>query len=140
MGKANGSIAKVDDIFKKIRHEVLQNGGSVLMSYFGGFSTTHVGSFTNEIEHIMKSKNATKVVTKRMFTAMVEGLQNICLHGVEITPGKILGHIMLVEREEEYLVSFGNFVDNNKKRILTKYLNKVNGMTALNLKSIIWKH
>lgn len=131
--------SKRDDIFQEIYHETLQNGGNVLMSYFGGFSHDLVSSFADEVEHIMKRKNAPKTVAKRMFTVMIEGLQNICIHGSGVIPGKVLGHIMLIEKENGYLVSFGNFVDSEKMESLTQQLNRVNGMNSSELKELYLK-
>lgn len=126
--------SKMDDIFKEIYRESLQNGDGELMSYFGGFSTDLVGSFTDEIEQIMKNKEAPKTISKRMFSVMVEGLQNICIHGKGILPRKIYGHIMLIEKKDGYRVSFGNLVDTTKKKILTKHIERINGMTPPQLK------
>lgn len=124
----------MDDIFQEVYQESLQNGGEVLMSYFGKFSSDLVSSFADEIEHIMKSKEPSKLITKRMFSVMIEALQNICIHGKGVTQGKIFGHVLLIEKEEGYTVSFGNLVTPNKMEVLNDHLERVNGMTSTQLK------
>lgn len=126
--------SKMDDIFQEMYHKLLKDGESILLSYFGGFSTNLVGNFADETEYIMKSKKEAKIITKRMFSVMVEGLQNICIHGDCLVSGKILGHVMLMEKDDRYWVSFGNFVSADKKKVLIHHLKKVNEMNNTQLK------
>ncbi len=131
--------SKIDDVFKEIYHNLLQEGEKDLVSYFGKFSTDLVGSFTDRTEEVMKNDKASKIVVKRMFSVMVEGLQNICIHGKEVPFGKIYGHILLIKKKEGYRVSFGNFVDSQMKKKLTQIIKKVNNMSAQELKEYYLK-
>src|SRR5690554_7206436 len=81
------------------------------MSHFGEFSQDLVNSLSEGLEYIMRSNNAPKILTKRMFSIMIEGLQNIRLHGARNHENKQLGHVMIMESNDEYTVSIGNVVD-----------------------------
>ena len=113
--------------------------GYVVMSHFGEFSQDLVNSLSEGLEYIMQSKNAPKTITKRMFSIMIEGLQNIRLHGTKNLVNKKLGHVMIMENEGAYSVSFGNIVDVESKHILSEHLTKLNNMDSSEVKEFYLK-
>src|SRR5690554_7844933 len=104
------------------------------MSHFGEFSQDLVNSLSEGLEYIMRSNNAPKILTKRMFSIMIEGLQNIRLHGARNHENKQLGHVMIMESNDEYTVSIGNVVDIKSKVVLTNHLNMINNMSHQEVK------
>lgn len=125
----------VNGIFQKLHNDFSKcDDGCVVMSHFGEFSQDLVNSLSEGLEYIMYSKDTPKIITKRMFTIMIEGLQNIRLHGVKTDSGKQLGHVMILEKEGEYAVSFGNIVDKYSKKVLSAHLDKLNKMEPSEVK------
>ena len=65
------------------RHDALVNVESrkILVSHYGTFSQDLVGSLSNSVEELLISIGDKKMVIKRMFSILLEGLQNIRIHG-----------------------------------------------------------
>jgi hypothetical protein len=125
----------VNSIFQELHNDFSdRSDGFVVMSHFGEFSQDLVNSLSEGLEYIMLSRDAAKIITKRMFTIMIEGLQNIRLHGAKNNSGKQLGHVMILENQGDYSVSFGNIVDVYSKKVLTDHLNKLNEMSPSEIK------
>ena len=51
-----------------------------------------------------------KVVVKRMFSIIVEGLQNIRLHGEKDNEGDQTSFFLLLKNDEHYFIYLGNLV------------------------------
>lgn len=125
----------VNGIFQELHSKFSEREGAyLLMSHFGEFSQDLVNSLSEGLEYIMRSNNAPKILTKRMFSIMIEGLQNIRLHGARNHENKQLGHVMIMESNDEYTVSIGNVVDIKSKVVLTNHLNMINNMSHQEVK------
>lgn len=125
----------VNGIFQELHSDFLsRKEGYVVMSHFGEFSQDLVNSLSEGLEYIMRNKETPKIITKRMFSIMIEGLQNIRLHGAKSMANKQLGHVMILENGGAYSVSFGNIVDTQSKDILSAHLNKLNNMDSSGIK------
>lgn|SRR5690554_3269031 len=124
---------------KSIYHELLEtfteeSERSIVMSHFGEFSQDLVNSLTEGLEFIMTEREVDKVLVKRMFSIMIEGLQNIRIHGKSNEEELQLGHVMIKEKAKVFSASFGNIVDENGKKTLDQHLNKLNSFTPEELK------
>ncbi|HLV43080.1 MAG TPA: SiaB family protein kinase [Brumimicrobium sp.] len=125
----------INGIFQELHSDFSdRNDEYIVMSHFGEFSQDLVNSLSEGLEYIMHSKKAPKVTTKRMFSIMIEGLQNIRLHGARSAGLKQLGHVMILEDSGVYSVSFGNIVNAESKEILSSHLNKINSMDSSEIK------
>jgi hypothetical protein len=137
MAKPKEENIDVNGIFQELHNDFSNHkAGYVVMSHFGEFSQDLVNSLSEGLEYIMHSRNATKTTTKRMFTIMIEGLQNVRLHGARNISGKQFGHVMILESDGTYTVSFGNIVDTQSKKVLTEHLNKLNNMSISQVKEL----
>ncbi|HZH85801.1 MAG TPA: SiaB family protein kinase [Brumimicrobium sp.] len=137
MVKPKEKHVDVNGIFQELHNDFSEcNDEYVVMSHFGEFSQDLVNSLSEGLEYIMLSREAARMITKRMFTIMIEGLQNIRLHGARNNSGKQFGHVMILENDGTYAVSFGNIVDKFSKDILSKHLNKLNNMNPMEIKEL----
>lgn len=135
MTKSNEIELDAKSIYQELHSEFTNHGDNfLLMSHFGEFSQDLVNSLSEGLEYIMLQRNEKRILIKRMFSIMIEGLQNIRLHGVKNDQNKQLGHVMIMEEDNSYSVSFGNIVDQKGKNILNKHLKKLNEMNLDELK------
>ena len=111
-----------------------REGAVVVLSHFGEFSQDLVNSLSEGLEQIMVTNNVKKTIIKRMFSIMIEGLQNIRIHGAKDTQGKQLGHVIVLDEGDHYTISLGNLIDNKKKTFISEHLDKLNGMEPAEVK------
>ncbi|MEX1190927.1 MAG: SiaB family protein kinase [Brumimicrobium sp.] len=113
--------------------------GVIILSHFGEFSQDLVNSLSEGLEQIMMTNNVKKTIIKRMFSIMIEGLQNIRIHGVKDFEGSQLGHVIVADQRNSYTISFGNLVNQEKKDFLDEHINMLNTMDNAEVKQFYMK-
>lgn len=113
---------------------VSEEGRNVLISHYGEFSQDLVNSLSEGIEEAMRTRDEKKSLIKRMFSILIEGLQNIRIHGVKTDSGKQLSHVIIAKNEDNYKVNFGNLIQKGEENNLAKHLGRLNQMDAVQVK------
>jgi len=85
----------------------------IIVSHFGEFSQDLVNSISNGVEEAMLDAGDKKGTVKRMFSILVEGLQNIRLHGEKDEDGNQASFLLIGQDDTEYLVTLANLVYNS---------------------------
>lgn len=70
---------------------------------------------------------------------MIEGLQNIRIHGAADDGGKQLGHVIVLDEGDHYIISLGNLIPDKKKSFITNHLNELNAMDLAEVKEYYMK-
>lgn len=120
------------------QYKTLSEGSdsSVLIAHFGEFSQDLVNSISEGAESLLLESNTKKSLVKRIFSILIEGLQNIRLHGVKDSTEAQHGHVILGKDGSAFKVSFGNYVYNSNIRNLTTHLNKINSLDKPEVKQL----
>jgi len=123
----NSVANKVRALFKEA-HDGLVNNESrkILVSHNGTFSQDLVGSLSNGVEELLISKGDKRVVVKRMFSILLEGLQNIRLHGKIDDTGKQLAFLVIAADDDSYKVLMANMVEDVEIGKIETYLDQLN--------------
>lgn len=109
---------------------------SVAVNHFGVFSQDLINSIADSVEEQMVSFGDQKKVIKRVFSILIEGLQNIRLHGEKDDLGRALAFLFLAKNTSNYKIVFGNIIQNDDREIITNYLDKINKMNEVELKEL----
>lgn len=117
-------------------HDALVNQESrkILVSHYGTFSQDLVGSLSNSVEELMISIGDKRIVIKRMFSILLEGLQNIRMHGGEDEFQKQLGFLLIGTSDENYKVIMANIVDAVEEPKMGNYIDEINALSDAELK------
>jgi hypothetical protein len=119
----------IEEIYRGIHNDYAsRENGVIILSHFGEFSQDLVNSLSEGLEQIMRTNNVKKTIVKRMFSIMIEGLQNIRIHGAKDEKGRQLGHVIVTDYNNEYTISFGNLSNKDKKKFLTDHIKSLNEM------------
>lgn len=106
-------IDKCNARFQEIFGEYGVNpDGKISVSHFGEFSQDLVNSLTVSIENAMLDSGDKKGIVKRMFSILVEGLQNIRIHGERDEDGTQVSFLVILQNKSYYKVTFGNLIEN----------------------------
>ena len=108
---------------------------SVLISYFGHFNQENLNHLLFQTEEHLVAGNELKKITKRVFSIVVEGLQNIITHGQSTEDLHKLGFYTLSKDDKGYHMYFGNIVDQIDLIRIEKELTTINAMTSEDLKA-----
>jgi len=108
----------------------------IVVSHFGEFTQDLVNSISNGMEEAMYEAGDRKGTVKRMFSILVEGLQNIRLHGEKDEDGNQASFLIIAQDSEEYLVTIGNLVLNSNRAGVEKRLVEINGYDEKQVKSL----
>jgi hypothetical protein len=129
MLQRNTLVDKCNAQFQKIFGEFnIQADGRIIVSHFGEFSQDLVNSLTTSIEEMMLDSGDKKGAVKRMFSILVEGLQNIRIHGEKDADGNQVSFLIVLQNEDNYRVTFGNLVRVEIVGNLISRIDELNGM------------
>jgi len=107
---------------------------SVLLAHFGEINQDLINSFTVSVEEMMVSAGDRKPLIKRVFSILIEGLQNILIHG-ERKDDEQLALVIVASNEEHYRIILGNIALVADKEKLVNYLDKLNNMEEEDVKA-----
>jgi hypothetical protein len=114
----------------------LNDGANEFVSKFGEFSQDYVNQISAEIEERMLEDGDRKPVVKRMFSIIVEGLQNIRLHGEKDKDGNQTSFFLLLRNEAQYFIYLGNLVLNKNITKIEDRISQVNSMDKDQVKEL----
>lgn len=110
------------------------DGRKILMSHFGTFSQDFISSFSEATEELMASSADRKIVIKRTFSILIEGLQNIRLHGERDEMNRQLGFVIVANSNEDYRIIMANIINPEDLTKVEKYLDRINNYSPEDLK------
>lgn len=123
-------IDKCRQIFEKEKSRVeAKLGMSIILSHFGYFSQDLVNGFTEGVEEILISSGEKRQTVKRVFSILIEGLQNIRFHGKKDDTGKNYGLFFLAKNEKQIAIFFGSLISDGEKKVLDSRLSKLNELS-----------
>lgn len=124
----NTVAQKIRALFKESHDGLVNNENrKILVSHNGTFSQDLVGSLSNGVEELLVSKGDKRIVIKRMFSILLEGLQNIRLHGKHDEKGEQLAFLVIAANEDSYKIHMANMIENSEVQKITSYLEELNG-------------
>ena len=140
MSKHTEIRTNIEGVYRDLHNEMSDRKGAVIvLSHFGEFSQDLVNSLSEGLEQIMIANNVKKPIIKRMFSIMIEGLQNIRIHWAKDNGGKKLGHVIVLDEGDHYTISLGNLIQDKKKNSITNHLNDLNKMDLAEVKEYYMK-
>ena len=106
----------------------------MLISHFGGFSQDLISSLSDSAEELIISSGDKKVIVKRLYSILIEGLQNIRLHGGKDGLDRQLGYLILARGDKDYRIVMANIITQEDQSKVEEYLEKINDYSPQELK------
>jgi len=108
----------------------------IMLAYDGVLSKDIVSAFLSRLREDIEDVEVPKREKKRFFSVVVECIQNLSKHG-KVSESNDDRFLILVERESnEFRVSTGNIIKNNKRNRITELINNVNDKNPEELQSL----
>jgi len=127
---------KFKEIFEKYNTAV---DGKIIVSHFGEFSQDLVNSLSVSIEKMMQESGDKKGPIKRMFSILVEGLQNIRIHGGRDEDGKQISFLIILQADTYYKVTLANLVLSDKIDQIISRIDQLNKLELPEVKELYMK-
>jgi hypothetical protein len=124
---------EIKEIFQN-KQDRLSEDGKVLLSHFGAFTQELVGSLCLSAEELLISSGDKRLVVKRLFSILIEGLQNVRLHGQRDEYERQLGYLILGRQDDQYIVIMANMIHPDDQEKVESYLDRINHYDADKLK------
>jgi hypothetical protein len=118
------------------------NGGDVLMAYKGNISSELISNVLEVVESRMDDYSEDSKIRKKVYNVLVESLQNL-YHHIDVLPESMhaefdekFGILVVAKVNDQYRISTGNFVTEDRVGLLKNKIDKINSMTKEELKDM----
>lgn len=126
--------AQVHEHFQDLCDSLVTEAGvTIVVSHFGEFQRDFVSSLAESIEDLMVSRGDTVMVRKRMFSILIEGLENVRKHGDIDENDKQVGYLIIAADESAYQIIIGNLVSTRNRELVEQYISKINAYSESEL-------
>jgi hypothetical protein len=130
-------LKKCNSRFQEIYEAYSTNSkGKIIVSHFGEFSQDLVNSLSTGVEELMLNSGDKKGVVKRMFSILVEGLQNIRIHGSKDEFGNQISFLLVIQEANKYKVVFSNLVDEAHIKKVVERIDTLNNLEIPQIKEM----
>lgn len=137
MLQRNTLVDKCNAKFQQIFGDYnIQADGKIAVSHFGEFSQDLVNSLTVGIENMMIESGDKKGCVRRMFSILIEGLQNIRIHGERDADGNQVSFFIVLQNEDYYKITFGNLIRLEAAAPILERIENLNTMTEPEIKAL----
>ena len=122
-------------VFDSIRDRyVKEDSLTIVMSHCGVFSQDLVNSLGEGAEEILISSNEKRQMIRKIFSVLIEVLQNIKIHGEPTKENVKSGILVLAKGEDCYKITFGNLILNDFVPSMEERLTELNQLDEVELK------
>jgi hypothetical protein len=122
--------------FSEISELYQQGDCKLFMSHFGEFTQELVNGLSTQVEEAMFEVGDKKGAVKRMFSVLVEGLQNIRIHGQKDEDGNQHAFMAIGQRPESYKLTIGNLVSLSAESFLSNKIDSINAKDEAEVKQL----
>lgn len=119
-----------------INLHVDNGGGMIYTSHVGEFTQDYVNAISAELEERMLEDGEKKVVVKKIFSIIVEGLQNIRIHGEEDADGSQSSFFLIIRDDQFFTIYLGNLIPTRIKEDIENRVHTVNNLDKTELKEL----
>jgi len=101
----------------------------VVASHLGSFSQDLIAGLASNIEELLLSIGDNKIVVRRVFSIMIEGLQYFKGYGERDERGKQIGFFIVSTSDENHKIIFSKLLNSKKINELEEYLSTTQGLS-----------
>ena len=133
----NSTIHLVKNYFREyLTSYKTEKNRSIVISHCGTFSQDLINSLVVRNEELMKCSGDKKAIVKRAFSILIEGLQNIRIHGRSDEQGNQLSFLIVAKAADRYCLNFANLVDYSIIQSIESQIEKLNLMNIDEVKEL----
>ncbi|MBB78616.1 MAG: hypothetical protein CL844_06395 [Crocinitomicaceae bacterium] len=124
--KSSSSI-NVREIFQnQYDSKINSQDFQILMSHFGLFPQNLISKISLTAEQFLIDRGEDKKIVKRVFSILLEGLNNIRIHGIRDELDRQLGYFILAFNQNQYEIIMANIINSSEKNKIEDYIELIN--------------
>jgi hypothetical protein len=123
-----------EEKFNALYQQYKSSDFEILLSYFGGLDQSLTFILSNKVEQILEDHESSRSVIKRIFSILIESLQNIRHHAFRSILDEELAGIVVARSDKAYEINVMNLADENARLILENRIADINKLTLDELK------
>ncbi len=106
----------------------------VVMSYNGELNDEKINEFSFAVEAKMQELGEKKGLVKRVFSILIEALQNMHIHGERDSSGRQCTYVIVAKNQDAYFITFANLIfEQNREKVISR-IEHINGLNKDQLK------
>jgi anti-sigma regulatory factor (Ser/Thr protein kinase) len=125
---------RFSSLYELVLKENETNGNKVIVAHLGEISLDKVNDIGFDIENKLKEGGEKKGTIKRIFSIVIEALQNIRLHGEKDKEGIQWTYFVLVQKNGTYEIACANVISNNNISRVDEKIKHINSLDKEGLK------
>ena len=123
-------------IYQNFLESYQSNDYQIVISRFGSFSQDLINRLSDITEELMMSYGEKKTLVKRVFTILIEGLQNIKIHGEVDLYDQQIGFLLIAKNDTGYQMRFASLCESSSKNQLSHQIENLNSLSDEKIKSL----
>ncbi len=131
-GEKESKLIDIKDV-EEIHQIMIRN--DILLIYKGDFSEHSIAPIINMLETNLKSHDIEHLENKKIFVTLVEMIQNISDHALEIKNGIKPGILVISRQGGNFQLGAGNFIEKQSVNQLEDRIDKLNKMSFEELRT-----
>ncbi len=112
--------------FQKTIDRFKSSNAEIVMSFNGELNDERINEFSFLVENKMLDLGEKKALVKRIFSILIEALQNMHLHGERDPEGRQSTYVIVARSPQAYYITFANLIfDANRNKVMERieYIN-----------------
>lgn len=111
----------------------------IVLSYNGELNDEKINEFSFGVEAKMSEAGEKKGIIKRIFSILIEALQNMHIHGEREPDGRQCTYVIVAKGAEAYFITFANLIYNFNKEKVVSRIEYINSLSKDQLKDYYMK-
>lgn len=128
------TAVKLQNYFEDTEECLQRENYDVLVAYAGQFSKDIVTSIPESVELKLHEIKQKKSIIKRVFSILIEGLQNIRNHSDFVDDDESLGYVFIAKNHKEVNMQFANLVNDGSIDVIDGKLTELKSMNDSEIK------
>jgi hypothetical protein len=122
--------------FTALEKEFSEGGFEIIQASKGPWVHEDVEGFAYELETVLPEKGVKKGIIKRIFSLIIEALQNIRLHGASDTEGEQASFYFIAKNDEVFRIMTANIIRKDVIEKVQTRIEKINSLDRPGLKEL----
>lgn len=111
----------------------------IILSYHGELNDEKINEYSFSVESKMQELGEKKGYVKRIFSILIEALQNMHIHGEKAPDGKQYSYMVVARGSEAYYITFANLIYDENIPKIRQRVEYINSLTKDQLKEYYMK-
>ncbi len=120
--------------YNELLNSISRDSSEIIIAYHGDLSADMVNALAYKMEKQLQKSGEKKGIIKRLFSIIIEILQNIRIHGGKDKDNFQDSFILLAKNPDHYMLKTANLVPNGSVQKITSQIENINRLNQEELK------